>query len=569
MLICTIATLATKKACVVWFSFECIFAIAAVFGYFLFITPTQILIVDFLVIAAVIAVIAFIAQAFAIGKSGAVLPMLSLIAMIFVVVYTRNDSIIAVKDAVKTFVYYFIKGTALPADFYQLLAYIAVIVLLVNIVLTVLQLCSVRHTTWFSFLRYLVMAGLTVVALVLTTAATGKSVFGLVYLPVFALVSILLALLSFIACLHNRKIKARAKEPEAPVEEAPVEEEVHTAPEPAPVAPAPAPVAYAPVAGLPNIFINVNSQGGGNAFTHPVPIMQYAADPYTTKKIYSDGFVGTVNRVPHDIDENTGIRKDEYNLPFDYMGESCANEKATTQSLLPDRQAPELSAEELKAVMANSSLDTILPAPELPNEGESNIEYIAETGTAPAQEEAIEAISEEPAQESVAEEVTEEATEEVTEEATEEATEEVTEEATEEVAEEVTEEVTEEAAEEVTEEVIEETESIEKIEEPVPEEVIDEDAEAEETEEVAEEVPAEEEEEEVIEDDAFLQSLTKQDRKEFRAVFLGENTFDYLPAYDIGGDNSLFFNSIFIYLSKIRENISDSLLAAIYSYLNS
>jgi hypothetical protein len=285
--------------------------------------------------------------------------------------------------------------------------------------------------------------------------------------------------------------------------------------------------------------------------------------------------------VPHNIDEHTGIRTDEYNPPFSYMGESCANEKASSQGILPNRTAPTLSEEDLKAVMATSSMDTVLPAPEPEERVDSNIEYIAEEGENPVSEtETVEVVSEEPIVEiaETPEETVEEPTEETETEETpaEEPAEEVSEttEETEEVAEEtISEEQPEEVTDEGEEAVVTQPEEepapeIEKIEEPVPEEIIDEDAETP-AEEVPAEEPEEEEEEEEIEDDAFLQSLTKKDRKEFRATFLGENSFDYLPAYDIGGDNSAFFDAIFIYLTKIRESVSESLLAAMYTYMNS
>ena len=72
-----------------------------------------------------------------------------------------------------------------------------------------------------------------------------------------------------------------------------------------------------------------------------------------------------------------------------------------------------------------------------------------------------------------------------------------------------------------------------------------------------------------VEEDDFLQLLSAADRAEFRRVFLCEEALEFLPEYVIGGDNSEFFNNAFIYLSKTRESISDSLLEAMYSYINS
>jgi hypothetical protein len=582
ILVCAIATLFTKKASVVWFSFECLFGVVSIFGYFAFLTPTQILVIDFFVIAALIGIVAFLMQAFSIGKSGAVIPLICLIAMIVVMVFTREDTIISVTASAYTFAGIILRGSALP-ELYLFLADIAAMLLIINILLTILQLCTFRRTTWFSFIRYTVMALVAIVALILATIATGKSVFELLYLPIFTVVALVLALLCLIACLHNRKVLARERARKAQAEQ----EEVVPQEEPPVAAPQPPAAPYTVVPGS-NVYININPQG--TSFATPVPIMQYAADPYTTKKVYSDGFVGTINRVPHNIDEHTGIRTDEYNPPFSYMGESCANVKASTQGILPNRTAPILSEEDLETVMATSSMDTVLPPPEPEERVDSNIEYIAEEGEDPVPDaETTESVYEEPIVEIPAE-TTEETVEEPTEEVeeTEEtpaegAAEEITEievpettEESEEVAEEpVPEEVSEEVAEadegeeaEVTSPEEEPAPEIEKIEEPVPEEIIDEDAETP-AEEVPAEEPEEEEEEEEIEDDAFLQSLTKKDRKEFRATFLGENSFDYLPAYDIGGDNSAFFDAIFIYLTKIRESVSESLLAAMYTYMNS
>lgn len=83
----------------------------------------------------------------------------------------------------------------------------------------------------------------------------------------------------------------------------------------------------------------------------------------------------------------------------------------------------------------------------------------------------------------------------------------------------------------------------------------------------AEEASAEAEPEDSM-NDPFIDSLSVLNKREFKKVFLEGNAPSYLPEYTIGGDNTDFFDAIFVYLGKIRSVISPSLLAAIYDHIN-
>lgn len=67
--------------------------------------------------------------------------------------------------------------------------------------------------------------------------------------------------------------------------------------------------------------------------------------------------------------------------------------------------------------------------------------------------------------------------------------------------------------------------------------------------------------------DAFMRTLSPADKREFKKVFLQGKAPAYLPAYEVGGDNRRFFDSVFVYLGKIRSVISDNLLGAMYDFM--
>lgn len=67
--------------------------------------------------------------------------------------------------------------------------------------------------------------------------------------------------------------------------------------------------------------------------------------------------------------------------------------------------------------------------------------------------------------------------------------------------------------------------------------------------------------------DEFIETLSAKDRSEFKKTFLKGNAPAYMPEYKVGKDNKHFFDSVFVYLGKIRMDISESLLASIYDYM--
>lgn len=70
--------------------------------------------------------------------------------------------------------------------------------------------------------------------------------------------------------------------------------------------------------------------------------------------------------------------------------------------------------------------------------------------------------------------------------------------------------------------------------------------------------------------DAFLQKLNNEQKSEFVKTFLehGSCNIDGIPDYVVGGDNSKFFSLIFIYLSRVRDLISDGLMDKLYEEVN-
>lgn len=81
--------------------------------------------------------------------------------------------------------------------------------------------------------------------------------------------------------------------------------------------------------------------------------------------------------------------------------------------------------------------------------------------------------------------------------------------------------------------------------------------------------PEEDVEEDTVEEqtDAFLRTLSPADKREFKRVFLQGKAPAYMPAYEVGGNNSRFFDAAFVYLGKIRSAISDNLLGAMYDFM--
>ncbi len=118
--------------------------------------------------------------------------------------------------------------------------------------------------------------------------------------------------------------------------------------------------------------------------------------------------------------------------------------------------------------------------------------------------------------------------------------------------------------------------------EAVAEEPVEEVAEETPVEEVVEEAPAEEvvAEEPIVEEapvdsdaygsefDAFIATLTAEERTQFTQIFLlrSENKLPEIPEYKIGGDNKVFFRKIFVNLGSLRARIPDGLMEKIYQF---
>ncbi len=66
--------------------------------------------------------------------------------------------------------------------------------------------------------------------------------------------------------------------------------------------------------------------------------------------------------------------------------------------------------------------------------------------------------------------------------------------------------------------------------------------------------------------DDFIRKLNNMERKEFYAVFLerSRGNLTNVPDYIVGGNNSKFFSSVFIYYGRVRPLVSDGLLNKLY-----
>ena len=68
--------------------------------------------------------------------------------------------------------------------------------------------------------------------------------------------------------------------------------------------------------------------------------------------------------------------------------------------------------------------------------------------------------------------------------------------------------------------------------------------------------------------DAFIATLTAEERTQFTQIFLlrSENKLPEIPEYKIGGDNKVFFRKIFVNLGSLRARIPDGLMEKIYQF---
>ena len=70
--------------------------------------------------------------------------------------------------------------------------------------------------------------------------------------------------------------------------------------------------------------------------------------------------------------------------------------------------------------------------------------------------------------------------------------------------------------------------------------------------------------------DDFIRKLSNDEKIEFARTFIEKSKGEIgnIPDYVIGGNNRMFFSSVFIYLGRIRGLISDNLLNKMYKELN-
>ena len=69
--------------------------------------------------------------------------------------------------------------------------------------------------------------------------------------------------------------------------------------------------------------------------------------------------------------------------------------------------------------------------------------------------------------------------------------------------------------------------------------------------------------------DTFIATLSVSERNQFAALYLlkHEDVMPEIPAYQIGGDNKLFFEMVFITLGEYRDKIPDELLSKMYNQM--
>lgn len=70
--------------------------------------------------------------------------------------------------------------------------------------------------------------------------------------------------------------------------------------------------------------------------------------------------------------------------------------------------------------------------------------------------------------------------------------------------------------------------------------------------------------------DDFIKTLPNEQKIEFSQLFFdhANGNLDFIPKYDLGGNNEKFFSSIFIYYGRIRGLVSDELMNAFYKRVN-
>lgn len=71
--------------------------------------------------------------------------------------------------------------------------------------------------------------------------------------------------------------------------------------------------------------------------------------------------------------------------------------------------------------------------------------------------------------------------------------------------------------------------------------------------------------------DAFIETLSNEEKVEFAKTFIERKTSANLagiPEYSVDGDNTRFFNSIFVHFSRLRLTISDGLMRKFYDQVS-
>lgn len=70
--------------------------------------------------------------------------------------------------------------------------------------------------------------------------------------------------------------------------------------------------------------------------------------------------------------------------------------------------------------------------------------------------------------------------------------------------------------------------------------------------------------------DSFIRKLNNSEKIEFAKVFLERSAGNLagVPDYIVGGDNSRFFSSVFIYFPRVRDIVSDGLMNKLYEEVN-
>lgn len=69
--------------------------------------------------------------------------------------------------------------------------------------------------------------------------------------------------------------------------------------------------------------------------------------------------------------------------------------------------------------------------------------------------------------------------------------------------------------------------------------------------------------------DNFIVKLSNPQKVEFSKVFLErDDNIDGIPNYVVGGDNSKFFSSVFVFLARVRDLVSDGLMDKLYEEVN-